>query len=73
MFDVINDKDDINDATDNHNGDDTADKKSIDDQEDTVDAVEDNGDDSATNKTLPSDGFRFLLDSSTLTYRSSFP
>ncbi len=57
----------------NNDGDDAANKKSVDNQEDTVNAVEDNGDNSETNKTLPLDGFHFLLDSLTLNYRSSFP
>jgi hypothetical protein len=57
MFDFVNDIDDVFDTTDNKDGDDTADKKSIDNQEDTVDAVEDNGDNLKTNKMLPSDGF----------------
>jgi hypothetical protein len=48
-------------ATDNNDGDDAADKKSVDDREDTVNAVEDNGDNSETNKMLPSDGFRFFV------------
>jgi hypothetical protein len=73
MFDIVDDRDDVFDTIDNNNGDDAANKKSVDDQEDTVDLVKDNGDDSETNKTLPLDGFHFLLDSSTLTYSSSFP
>jgi hypothetical protein len=62
MFDVINDRDDVLDATDNNNGDDAADKKSVKNWLDTVNAVEDNRDDSETNKTLPFlDGFRFFV------------
>ncbi len=36
-------------------------KKSIDNQEDTVDVMEDNRDNSETNETLPSDRFRFFV------------
>ncbi len=61
MFDIVNDRDDVFDTTDNNNGDDMADEKSVDNWEDTVDAVEDNGDDLETNKTLPLDGFRFFV------------
>jgi hypothetical protein len=59
MFDVINKRDDILDAADNDNGDDTN-KKSINNQEDTLDAVEDDGDDSDTNNMTPLDGFIFF-------------
>jgi hypothetical protein len=59
MFDIIDDRDDVFDATDNDIGDDAASKKSVDNQKDTVDAVEDNGDDLETNKTLPLVGFLF--------------
>ena len=61
MFDVVDDRDDIFDTTDNEDGDDAADKKSVDDQENTVKAVEDNRDDSETNKMLPLDGFCFFV------------
>jgi hypothetical protein len=61
MFDVINNRDDVFDTTDNDDEDDLADKKSVNNQEDTVNAVEDNGDDSETNKTLPLDGFRSFV------------
>jgi hypothetical protein len=44
-----------------NNRDDTANKKSVNNQEDTFDAVEDNGDDLETNKTLPSDRFHFFV------------
>jgi hypothetical protein len=60
MFDVINKRDDVLDAADNDNQDD-ANKKSIDNQEDTFDAVEDDGDNSNTNKMTPLDGFGFFL------------
>jgi hypothetical protein len=71
MFNVVNKRDDVLDAADNNNGD-NADKKSIDDLEDTFDAVEDDGDDLDTKKTTPLDGFGFFFDTSTLTYRSFF-
>ncbi len=58
MFDVVNKRDDILDAADNNNGDDSN-KKTIDDQEDTFDVVEYNRDDLDTNKTMPSDVFFF--------------
>ncbi len=61
MFNVVNSKDDIFITTDNNDRDDAADKKSVDNQQDTVDAVEDNGDDSETNNTLPLDGFRYFV------------
>ena len=67
MFNVVNDREDDFDTTDNNKGDDPTNKKYVNNQEDTVNAVEDNGDDLESNKTLPSDGFHFLLDSSTLT------
>jgi hypothetical protein len=38
MFDILDDRDDIFDVTDNDNGDDVADKKSVNDQEDTANA-----------------------------------
>ncbi len=60
MFDVVNKRDDILDAADNNDGDDT-DKKSINNQEHTFNVVEDNGDNSDTNKTMPLDGFGFFL------------
>jgi hypothetical protein len=69
MFDVVDKRDDVLDAADNDDGDDIN-KKSINDQEDTFDAVEDDGDNSDTDKTTPSDGFFF--DTLTLTYRSFF-
>ncbi len=58
MFNVVDKRDDVLDAADNDDGDD-ADKKSINNQEDTFDAVEEDGDNSDTNKTTPSDGFFF--------------
>jgi hypothetical protein len=60
MFNVVNERDDVLDAADNNDGDD-ANKKSIGNQEDTFNVVEDNRDYSDTNKTTPSDGFGFFL------------
>jgi hypothetical protein len=60
-FDVVNDRDEVFNATEDDDGDYKADKKSIDNQEDTVDVVEDNGDNLETNKKLPLDGFRFFV------------
>ncbi len=59
MFDVINKRDDILDAVNNNNGDD-ANKKSINNWEDTFDAVEDNRDNLDTNKMMPLDKFGFF-------------
>jgi hypothetical protein len=61
MFDMVNDRDDVFDATDNNNRDDVTHKKSVDEQEDTLDALKDNRDDSKTNKTLPLDRFHFVV------------
>ncbi len=61
MFDVVDDGDDVFDTTDNDDEDDAADKKLVNNQEDTVNAVEDNGDNLETNKTLPLDGFCFFV------------
>jgi hypothetical protein len=59
MFDVDDERDDILDAADNNNRD-YAKKKSINNRDNTFKAVEDDGDDSDTNKTMPSDGFSFF-------------
>jgi hypothetical protein len=59
MIDVVDNKDDVFNTADNDNGDDT-DKKSVDDQEDTVDAVEDNGDDLNTVEKTTSDVVHFF-------------
>jgi hypothetical protein len=61
MFNIVDDRDDIFDTTDNNDGDDAANKNSLDNQKDTVNAVEDNGDDSETNKMLSLDGFCFFV------------
>jgi hypothetical protein len=71
MFDVVNKRDDVLDAADNDDGD-HANKKSIDDQEDTFNAVEDGRDNSDTNKTMPLDGFGSFFNTLTLTYSSFF-
>ncbi len=49
MLEVINDTDDNFDIADNEDGNDTK-KKSVDDREDTIEGVENNGDDSTTNE-----------------------
>jgi hypothetical protein len=59
MFDVVNETNDVLDAADNDDGDD-ANKKAINNQEDTFDAVVDNGDNLDTNKMTPLDGFVFF-------------
>ncbi len=61
MFNIVNSRDDVFITTDNNDGDGAADKKSVDNQQDTVNAVEDNGDDSETNNTLPLDGFHYFV------------
>jgi hypothetical protein len=48
MFEVVNNTEDNFDTADNDDGDD-AKKRSINDQEDTVEGVENNGDDLTTN------------------------
>ena len=48
MFEVVNDTDDNFDTADNDDGND-AKKKSVDNREDTVEGVENNGDDLTTN------------------------
>jgi hypothetical protein len=60
MFDVVDDKDDVFDTADNDGGDD-AEKRSADNQEDTVNAVEDNGDNSNTVEKTTLDIFLFFL------------
>jgi hypothetical protein len=61
MFDNVEDRDDVFDTTDNDDRDDAANKKSVNNQKDTVNAMEDNGDDLETNKTLPLDRFCFFV------------
>ncbi len=60
MFEVVNDTDDDFDTADNDNGND-AKKRSIDDQEDTVEGVENNGDDSTTNEPTTADTVLFFF------------
>ncbi len=60
MFDVVHERDDILDAADNDDGVD-ANKKSIYDWEDMFDAVEDDRDNSDTNKMTPLDRFVFFF------------
>ncbi len=59
MLDVVYKRDDVLDTADNNNRDDTN-KKSINNWEDRFNAVEDDRDDSDTNKMTPSDGFGFF-------------
>ncbi len=49
MFEVVDDTDGDFDIADNEDGD-NAKKNSVDDQEDTIEGVENNGDDSTTNE-----------------------
>ncbi len=60
MFKVVNDKDDDFDTADNDDGN-GAKKRSVDDQEDTVKGVENNGDDSTTNEPTTGDTVRFFF------------
>ncbi len=60
MFEVIDDTDNNFDTADNDNGND-AKKRSVDDQEDTVEGVENNGDDSTTNEPTTADTVRFFF------------
>jgi hypothetical protein len=60
MIDVVEDKDDVFNTANNNDGDD-ADKKSVNNQEDTVDAVEDNGEDLNTDEKMTSDVVRFFF------------
>jgi hypothetical protein len=59
IFDVNDKRDDVLNAADIDDGD-NIDKKFVDEQEDTFNAMEDNGDDSDTNKIAPTDGFGIL-------------
>ncbi len=67
MFKVVDDTDNDFDTADNNDGND-AKKRSVDDQEDTVEGVENNGDDSTTNEPTTADTVCFFLEFSTLTY-----
>jgi hypothetical protein len=69
MFKVVDDTDGDFDIADSEDGDD-AKKKSVDNREDTVEGVENNGDDSTTNEEpTTADTALFFLEISTLTYR----
>jgi hypothetical protein len=67
MFEVIDNTDDDFDTADNNDGED-AKKRSVDDREDTVEGVENNGDDSTTNEPTTADTV-FFPQYSMLTYR----
>jgi hypothetical protein len=68
MFEVVDNTDDNFNTADNDDGND-APKRSVDDQEDTIEGVENNGDDSTTNEPTTADTVLFFLEFSTLTYR----
>ncbi len=68
MFEVVNDTDNGFDTADNDDGKE-AKKRSVDDREDTVEGVENNGDDSATNEPTTADTVFFSSEFSTLTYQ----
>ncbi len=71
IFNINDKRDDVLEAADINNGDD-AKKKSINNWDDTFEAMEDNGNDLNTNKATPFDGFNFFVISS-LTYHSVCP
>ncbi len=60
MFEVIDDTDNDFDIADNNDGND-AKKRSVDDREDTVEGVENNGDDSTTNEPMTAETVRFFF------------
>ncbi len=60
MFEVLDNTDNDFDTADKDNGDD-AKKRSVDNQEDTVEGVENNGDDSTTNEPTTADTVRFYF------------
>ena len=60
MFKVVDNTDDDFDTTDNDDGDDNK-KRPVDEREDTVEGVEHNGGDSATNEPTSSDTVRFFF------------
>jgi hypothetical protein len=59
IFNVNDKRDDVLEAADIDNGDDSK-KKFINNWDDTFEAVEDNGDNSDTNEATPFDGFDFF-------------
>ncbi len=61
IFDVDDKRDDVVEGADIDDGDD-AKKKSINDRDDRFEAMEDDGDDSDTNKATPFDGFDLYQD-----------
>ncbi len=67
MFEVVNNTDDNFDTADNNDGDD-AKKRSINNREDTIEGVENNGDNSTPNEPTTADTV-FFLEFSMLTYR----
>ncbi len=60
MFEVVNNTDDDFDTADNGDGND-AKKRSINNQEDTVEGVENNGDNSTTNEPTTADTVSFFF------------
>ncbi len=60
MFKVVDNTDDDFDTADNNDGND-AKKRSVDDQEDTVNGVENNGADSTTNEPMTADTVFFFF------------
>ncbi len=59
MFEVVNNTDDDFETADNDDGDD-AKKRSVDNREDTIEGVENNGDDLTTNEPMTADTVRFF-------------
>ncbi len=68
MFEVVNNTDDDFNTTDNNDGDDDK-KRPVNKREDTVEGVEHNRGDLATNEPTSSDTVGFFSSFSTLTYR----
>ncbi len=60
MFEVVDNTDNNFDTADNNDGDDPK-KRSVYDQENTVEGVENNGDDSTTNEPTTADTVRFFF------------
>ena len=60
MFEAVDDTDNDFDTADNDDGND-AKKRSVDDREDIVEGVENNGDDSTTNEPTTADTVRFFF------------
>ena len=68
MFEVVDDTDDDFNTADNNDGNDVK-KRSVNNQEDTIEGVENNGDDSTTNEPTTTDTVHFFSEFSMLTYR----